>query len=69
MILYFIQRNIKIQGFFQFFMPVIGWYIGIQLAEMIQSVDHWIAFFLLAFAGSGMDIVEFGTKSRITTQS
>ncbi len=50
-------------------MPVIGWYIGIQLAEMIQSVDHWIAFFLLAFAGSGMDIVEFGTKSRITTQS
>lgn len=41
-------------GFFQFFMPIIGWFIGIRLAEMIQSIDHWIAFFLLAFVGSRM---------------
>ncbi len=35
-------------------MPVIGWYAGQGLKEIIAGVDHWIAFGLLAFIGSKM---------------
>lgn len=38
-------------GGFQFIMPVIGWALGRQFESYIQSVDHWIAFGLLAFLG------------------
>lgn len=41
-------------GFFQFIMPVAGWYLGSALAVYIQSFDHWIAFGLLAFVGGKM---------------
>ena len=41
-------------GLFQFMMPVIGWYLGIKVAPLISTFDHWIAFALLAFVGSKM---------------
>ncbi len=41
-------------GGFQMCMPVIGWYAGLGLKEIIAGVDHWIAFGLLAFIGSKM---------------
>jgi putative Mn2+ efflux pump MntP len=41
-------------GLFQFFMPVIGWMLGITVARYITFVDHWIAFGLLAFVGTRM---------------
>jgi manganese efflux pump family protein len=41
-------------GLFQFLMPVIGWYVGTQVAEPIGTIDHWIAFGLLAFIGGRM---------------
>lgn len=41
-------------GVFQAFMPVIGWFLGVQFQEYIVSVDHWIAFVLLAFIGGKM---------------
>jgi len=41
-------------GFFQFLMPVVGWYMGSSVAEIISSVDHWIAFGLLIFVGGRM---------------
>ena len=41
-------------GFFQFIMPVIGWYGGIHIASIMEPVDHWIAFGLLAFVGIRM---------------
>jgi putative Mn2+ efflux pump MntP len=41
-------------GLFQFLMPVIGWYLGRQVAPLIESVDHWIAFGLLALIGGRM---------------
>jgi manganese efflux pump family protein len=48
-------------GLFQFFMPIIGWFLGIKILPLIVAVDHWIAFFLLLIVGfrmirSGMDI-------------
>lgn len=42
-------------GFFQGAMPIIGYYIGINFAEYVQSFDHWIAFILLS--GLGMKMI------------
>lgn len=41
-------------GLFQFLMPVIGWFLGTAILPLIASVDHWVAFGLLAFVGSRM---------------
>ena len=41
-------------GFFQAIMPIIGWYAGIHVTDLIADYDHWVAFFLLAFIGSRM---------------
>lgn len=41
-------------GGFQALMPLIGWALGSAFAGSIQSVDHWIAFFLLALIGVNM---------------
>jgi len=35
-------------------MPVIGWGVGLTLADIISVFDHWIAFGLLAFIGAKM---------------
>lgn len=44
-------------GLFQGIMPVIGFLVGELLGEVIKSIDHWVAFALLAFLGIKM-IVE-----------
>lgn len=44
-------------GGFQAFMPLLGWALGRQFERYITSIDHWIAFLLLAFLGGKM-IVE-----------
>ena len=44
-------------AFFQAMFPLLGWYIGSAIEEIIESVDHWIAFGLLLFIGVRM-IVE-----------
>ena len=41
-------------GGFQALMPLIGYLLGSQFQQMITSVDHWIAFVLLAFIGGKM---------------
>jgi manganese efflux pump family protein len=41
-------------GLFQFLMPVIGWLIGVSVAPLVVSVDHWIACALLWFVGVRM---------------
>lgn len=46
-------------GGFQALMPFIGWAIGTGFEKYIKSVDHWIAFFLLAFIGGKMDYESF----------
>jgi putative Mn2+ efflux pump MntP len=34
-------------GFFQAFMPVLGWMLGMKVYSLIQDYDHWAAFILL----------------------
>jgi putative Mn2+ efflux pump MntP len=41
-------------GFFQFLMPVIGFYIGSSFSGIIEDYDHWVAFILLALIGANM---------------
>lgn len=41
-------------GFFQFIMPVIGWFLGSTVAELVSAFAPWISFGLLAFIGGKM---------------
>jgi manganese efflux pump family protein len=41
-------------GLFQFLMPILGWFLGFGFVSYVKEVDHWIAFFLLAFVGIRM---------------
>lgn len=41
-------------GFFQFLMPVAGWFLGLTVRGLIEAWDHWIAFALLAWIGANM---------------
>jgi manganese efflux pump family protein len=41
-------------GFFQFAMPLIGWFVGRQVSLYVGAFDHWIAFGLLLFVGGKM---------------
>jgi putative Mn2+ efflux pump MntP len=44
---------------FQGFMPLIGWLIGDIFKKPIESMDHWIAFGILAFIGIKMILQTF----------
>jgi len=44
-------------GFFQAGMNILGWFGGLTVQPLIEKVDHWVAFGLLAFVGIKM-IVE-----------
>ena len=41
-------------GLFQFFMPVLGWWVGSGFASLVGSFDHWLALGLLSFVGGRM---------------
>ena len=41
-------------GSFQGLMPMIGYFLGNTFADKITSIDHWIAFILLALIGGNM---------------
>lgn len=41
-------------GGFQALMPVIGYFLGVSFADLVSSVDHWIAVVLLAIIGGNM---------------
>jgi putative Mn2+ efflux pump MntP len=41
-------------GFFQMFMPLIGWLTGLSLQDPISNFDHWAAFGILSFIGGKM---------------
>lgn len=46
-------------GFFQALMPLIGWMGTSAFSHLIESVDHWIAFAILAFLGGHMVVESF----------
>ncbi len=38
-------------GFFQFLMPVIGYFLGKSVAKYVDAYDHWIVFAIFIFLG------------------
>ena len=49
-------------GFFQAIMPLIGYILGVQFKDKIESIDHWIAFVLLVLIGLNMIKEAFGEE-------
>ena len=49
-----ILRMAVLFGLFQAAMPLLGWLGTAHFSQYIESVDHWIAFALLAFIGGKM---------------
>lgn len=41
-------------GGFQALMPLIGYLLGVNFRKQIESIDHWVAFVLLALIGLNM---------------
>ena len=52
-------------GGFQFQMPVIGYLLGFRFESVIESIDHWVAFVLLAFIGGNMIKESFGKAEEL----
>lgn len=74
-ILSIIFRMAILFGLFQAMMPFIGWLGTSYFSHYLESVDHWIAFGLLAFLGGKMIKDSFGSEeeahfdpSKLTSQ-
>jgi manganese efflux pump family protein len=52
-------------GLFQCLMPIAGWLVGTSVARHIESVDHWVAFGLLAFVGIRMLAAAFREEGTV----
>ncbi len=52
-------------GGFQALMPLIGYLLGVQFQSLIENVDHWIAFVLLALIGINMVREAMGEEEKI----
>lgn len=49
-------------GIFQALMPTLGYFLGARFEKFITSIDHWIAFGLLAIIGANMIREALGKK-------
>lgn len=63
-ILSIILRMAILFGLFQAMMPFIGWLGTSYFSHYLESVDHWIAFGLLAFLGGKMIKDSFGSEEK-----
>ncbi len=52
-------------GGFQAAMPLVGYLLGTQFEKYVVSVDHWIAFCLLALIGANMIKESFGEAETV----
>lgn len=51
-------------GGFQALMPFLGWLLGKEFRRYIESIDHWVAFGLLAFIGVKMILEAIRSKNQ-----
>ena len=54
-------------GGFQALMPLIGYFLGVNFRQYIESVDHWIAFVLLSIIGANMIREAFSKDDEVHT--
>ena len=50
-------------GLFQMIMPALGYFLGFYFSSMLDKIDHWIAFILLASIAISMIHESFEDKS------
>jgi putative Mn2+ efflux pump MntP len=50
-------------GAFQACMPMLGWWAGTGLRNLISAVDHWVAFAILSAVGGKMIVESFKLKT------
>lgn len=56
-------RTGMVFGIVETITPLIGWLAGIVASQYVQSVDHWIAFILMATAiGTSIDAMAVGVS-------
>lgn len=55
-------------GGFQALMPFIGWLLGRQFEKYIVSIDHWVAFVLLAVIGGKMILEALKEDEAVTVE-
>ena len=56
-------------GGFQALMPTIGYFLGRYFTRYIESLDHWVAFILLAVIGGNMIRESFGEEEECSSGS
>jgi putative Mn2+ efflux pump MntP len=58
-------------GLFQALMTIIGWILGSTIYQIIEKIDHWVAFVLLAIIGLKMILgaIKSGEEKRSTKDS
>ena len=49
-----VLRMSAVFGLFQSVMPILGWILGGQLANIIGAIDHWVAAIILFLVGVNM---------------
>lgn len=54
-------------GAFQAIMPLIGYLLGIGFQDLVNSIDHWIAFVLLGIIGINMIKESFSDDENINS--
>lgn len=50
-------------GFFQSMMPLLGYFMGRTISPIMESMDHWIVFFLLGMIGLHMIMDSFSPST------
>jgi putative Mn2+ efflux pump MntP len=56
-------------GIFQGIMPLIGYAVGQSFANVIQDLDHWVAFVLLGIIGGKMIVDSFSKDKENTNEN
>ncbi len=56
-------------GFFQAFMPIMGWFAGQSVIGFISGFDHWVAFGLLSLIGGRMIYESISKESQQVVNS
>ena len=55
----------SVMAFSQALLPVIGWFVGSSVKDMITALDHWIAFGLLAVVGIKMIVEGLSQETKL----
>lgn len=56
-------------GGFQALMPLLGYFLGVSFADLVGTIDHWIAFILLGIIGGNMIKESFESNDKCSVDA